>query len=278
MRRQLALLFGRRPRSGTSASCCQLDGCCNIIDELVDRGVDFDSQSGPEGFTALMRAARLKDASTVVHLLVYGASVNMFSGNREWTALGCAVDGGADICCAPLVAAGADVNGARLNGAPAFGVALRRGRYKCLSAMLAAGADISAVDVFAFAQIETRHHEVQCLLVAAGASDCPVLFTQEELSAARAQIAVAKNEIDAARRRLKAERHSLVVKKALPMCIGLQSLELPAFVTLAIFDQVLPGRLSDVVSLHFKWDVITAVKHFHERRTAAAAARKCVMQ
>ena len=93
----------------------------------------------------------------------------------------------------------------------------------------------------------------------------PVSFKEEELSAARAKIVAAKNEIEVARRQLKADRQALVVKKALPMCVGLQSLELPAFVTLAILDELLPGRLGDVVSMHFKWDVITAVKHFHER-------------
>ena len=50
----------------------------------------------------------------------------------------------------------------------------------------------------------------------------------------------------------------------LTVALGLQSLELPALVTLAIVDQL---DACDVVPMHSKWDVIAAVKHFHARRT-----------
>lgn len=45
-------------------------------------------------------------------------------------------------------------------------------------------------------------------------------------------------------------------------CIGLADLELPALVTLEIIDALLPNA----VRMAAKWELITAAKHFHERR------------
>ena len=70
----------------------------------------------------------------------------------------------------------------------------------------------------------------------------------------------------------------LVVNKALHVCVGLQSLELPAYVTLAILDELLPGRLRDLESMHFKWEVITAVKHFHDRRANTTTTKPSIVQ
>lgn len=51
---------------------------------------------------------------------------------------------------------------------------------------------------------------------------------------------------------------------AFPICIGLQSLDLPALVTLCIVDHSLSPH-DDSCTMHFKWSIITAVKHFHQR-------------
>ena len=248
----------------------------DIVDELVERGVDVDARDHGD-WTALLLAIVLNASTRCLHLLAYGANVTPCTNDCNWSSLCFAAYDGYDAACALLFAAGADVNAACRNGELPLYAALRHGECNALLLMLAAGANIHAVEERGCAEIwshvHPRRRDIQRLLVAAGASGCPVLFKEEELSAAQAEIAAAKNEIESARRDILAARHALVVKKALPICVGLQNLRFPAFVTLAILDQLLPSRLSDVVSMHFKWAVIIAVKHFHDRRTDAKSVK-----
>lgn len=51
-------------------------------------------------------------------------------------------------------------------------------------------------------------------------------------------------------------------------CVALEALALPALVTLEIVDALEPNS----VRMKAKWDVIVAVKHFHDRQRRAAAA------
>jgi Ankyrin repeats (3 copies) len=48
------------------------------------------------------------------------------------------------------------------------------------------------------------------------------------------------------------------------ICIGMQAMQLPAWVTLQILDAARPGS---TLQLHSKWNLVCAVKHFHDRRT-----------
>jgi hypothetical protein len=52
-------------------------------------------------------------------------------------------------------------------------------------------------------------------------------------------------------------------KHATEICIGLQSLGLPAFVTLTIIDEAVH---ENSIRMWAKWELITAVKHFRDRR------------
>jgi hypothetical protein len=52
-------------------------------------------------------------------------------------------------------------------------------------------------------------------------------------------------------------------KRATDICIGLQDLELPAFVTVAILDEAVH---ENSIRMWAKWELITAVKHFRQRR------------
>jgi len=52
-------------------------------------------------------------------------------------------------------------------------------------------------------------------------------------------------------------------KRATEICIGLQSLGLPAFVTLQIIDEAVH---ENSIRMWAKWELITAVKHFRDRR------------
>jgi hypothetical protein len=52
-------------------------------------------------------------------------------------------------------------------------------------------------------------------------------------------------------------------KRATEICIGLEDLELPAFVTLAIIDEAVH---ENSIRMWAKWELITSVKHFRDRR------------
>jgi hypothetical protein len=51
--------------------------------------------------------------------------------------------------------------------------------------------------------------------------------------------------------------------RATEICIGLQDLELPAFVTLQIIDEAVH---ENSIRMWAKWELITAVKHYRDRR------------
>jgi hypothetical protein len=54
----------------------------------------------------------------------------------------------------------------------------------------------------------------------------------------------------------------MIRERATEICIGLQDLELPAFVTLTIIDEVHENS----IRMWAKWELITAVKHYRDRR------------
>ena len=54
---------------------------------------------------------------------------------------------------------------------------------------------------------------------------------------------------------------AMIREEATTMAIGLQDLELPALVTLEIIDAAFPNS----IAMHRKWDLVVAVKHFHQR-------------
>ncbi len=72
------------------------------------------------------------------------------------------------------------------------------------------------------------------------------------------QCALRVNEILAATTHV-----GMIRKRATEICIGLQDLELPAFVTLTIVDEAVH---ENSIRMWAKWELITAVKHFRDRR------------
>ena len=61
-------------------------------------------------------------------------------------------------------------------------------------------------------------------------------------------------------------------QRATEICVALQRFHLPAWVTLQILDAGVPYALD--ARLGAKWDLVCAVKHFHDRRVATARSRK----
>jgi hypothetical protein len=56
----------------------------------------------------------------------------------------------------------------------------------------------------------------------------------------------------------------MIRERATEICVGLQSLELPAFVTLTIVDEAVH---ENSIRMWAKWELITAVKHYRDRRS-----------
>jgi hypothetical protein len=79
-------------------------------------------------------------------------------------------------------------------------------------------------------------------------------FTFSDDSAA--QCARRINEIIAATTHI-----GMIRERATEICIGLQDLELPAFVTLQIIDAAVH---ENSIRMWAKWELITAVKHFRK--------------
>jgi hypothetical protein len=60
----------------------------------------------------------------------------------------------------------------------------------------------------------------------------------------------------------------MIRERATEICIGLQDLALPAFVTLTIVDESVH---ENAIRMWAKWELITAVKHFRDRRRVSEA-------
>ncbi len=73
------------------------------------------------------------------------------------------------------------------------------------------------------------------------------------------QCALRFNEIIAAMTHI-----GTIRKRATEICIGLQDLELPAFVTLQIIDEAVH---ENSIRMWAKWELMTAVKHYRDRRS-----------
>ncbi len=63
---------------------------------------------------------------------------------------------------------------------------------------------------------------------------------------------------------------SMIRDRATTVCIGLQDLDLPALVTLEVIDALLVNG----VRMFAKWELITAVRHFHDRRHSKKANKR----
>ena len=246
-------------------------GFLDIAEECIVDCVDVDTPDR-DGWTPLWSqlASPHRDDAVMRFLVVCGADFGAMVSGRDTRPHGTMLtyalsrnrQGFEDL----LIAAGADVNAAdNSSGATPLDVAFGTDRSSNVAMLLAAGANVDAVDRSGRTPMQrTQNRVLQCLLAAAGATRLFAKFTEEQLDDSRADIAAAARALAAERLKLKRERRALVTKRALPMCFAVQERQLPAFVTLAIVDAQL-GGLRDLVSMHFKWEMITAIKHFHDR-------------
>lgn len=77
----------------------------------------------------------------------------------------------------------------------------------------------------------------------------------------------ARHQLDAL---TEASSHMLasISDEAATLAIGLQELDLPALVTLEIID----AAFVNAIPMHKKWDLVVAVKHWHQRHAAGSSS------
>jgi hypothetical protein len=56
----------------------------------------------------------------------------------------------------------------------------------------------------------------------------------------------------------------MIRSRCTDVCNGLQDLGLPALLTLGILDELIPNK----IRMWAKWELVTTVKHFHDRHQA----------
>lgn len=126
--------------------------------------------------------------------------------------------------------------------------ALRENREQNVVLLLACGADPNGNGCIAACNSSAQ----ATLLFAAGARE-------PESGRCRWRRADLIAGIPAAERRLTRARLYLVRARATEICFAMQSLQLPALLTLMLIDEACP--LASAVPMHLKWKLITTVKH-----------------
>ena len=120
--------------------------------------------------------------------------------------------------------------------------------------LLVCGASVSAVNADGHTPLEVcQSAPCAALLLAAGATQQTSRFNATSL----------RDEIVRCRQSISHIRWKLIRERLFCICVALHSLELPAFVTLCIANNVSP--LVQLVPMHVKWSVIVAVKHWRRQ-------------
>lgn len=130
------------------------------------------------------------------------------------------------------------------------------GSLECVLLLLAVGVNVNKLtkDGETAWHFAARNAPIQSALLAAGA-DATVVVDSDQVKVARQSIA--KTRLDFVRRR------------ALQVCVGLQSRGLDALQMCEILVHAC-GRVAPLVSFHHWWAIATAVRHFHARQMPAA--------
>ena len=113
------------------------------VQNLLRQAADVNAAQ-PDGMTALHWAALRDDAQLAVTLLSAGANVKAATRLNAYTPLLLAAKEGRAAVIAPLVRAGADVNGRTSNGTTALMFAAASGSVDAVTALVAHGADVNA--------------------------------------------------------------------------------------------------------------------------------------
>lgn len=279
-RAALMLLAAGAPLGALSDErlCCFAASSTAAIQALRDRGVVISQLRGLADGTALHAAFRfMGDLTPVLRMLVDVCGVDLEARNsfgRTCTHVATSYRNAAALRW--LVCAGADVNSVCDDGAtPLHSV----GDYDCAVCLLAAGADARARDRTGRMALHdvARVHErplAHVFLAADGDLDA----TDDAGNTARQEFArrgwtVDADKVEAARREIAIARVDFVRRRALEVCIGIQSLELDALQMCQIL-LFACGRVAQMIPFHVWWSIATTVKHFEKKETKQKQKQK----
>lgn len=152
----------------------------------------------------------------------------------------------------PLLRLGLRLDGVR--GANLLVKACAERNVEQVVKLIAAGVDVNAANGVGLhpAAAAAPDSIIPTLLTASGATGC---FVRADL-----QVYISIFEL-----RVRQERRALVVPAAFDLCVGLQSLELPALLTVLILDELTAAARA--APMHYKWQIVTLVKHFPKAAT-----------
>jgi ankyrin repeat protein len=243
----------------------------------------------PDSFRySALFAAVLKGREGVVRLLIAcGADINkprdpLFwhqHPKRDWPLLNCCAMIGRLEIAALLLAARADVDALCAVGNTPLRAALTRCDHELTALMITAGANLTLKDSRGLAPLsfvisQQRHdvsHRMHCaLLISAGAPFDELVdesliqcIDQEQLRVAQCSLAVARRRLGDAKQSIAREQIGLIRNQAFEICVALQLLALPAYVTMQIVDHAC--LFAQCVALHSKWRLVVLIKHFNEQ-------------
>lgn len=240
------------------------------LQALLDAGASATAAAAHHvAGTTPLHIAAMGDSAQCVRLLLQQPGVEVDAARSDLaTPLLLAVDRGTIDIVRVLLLSGADVERCCEQDRSMLRVSLLGGfqrapnerpsdrRVSVLALLLAAGADVVGDSllldpIFGF---RPSFESVRRLLTAAGAQG---LLTTAASGAMDVDLAA---DIERYRRQILSERKSLVRTRVVEICLGLQSLSVPALQLLAIVDESLPA--ATLLSMHDKWQMIVEVKHW----------------
>jgi ankyrin repeat protein len=202
-----------------------------VVGKLVsDCGVDLEAPNSHD-FKCIHVAVIRGNIGALRCFIDVGGDVNGMTAGRTLLHLASDYE-----CAIALLAAGADARARGARRSP-LRSAVRRRFVATAHALLAGGADLDAPDE-------------------SGKT------AREELD--RAGLTIDTGMVAVARRDIAKARLDFVRRRALEVCIGLQSLRINALQTCEIL-QFACGPVAELIPIHLWWKIATAVKHFQKK-------------
>jgi ankyrin repeat protein len=243
------------------------DACCSqyIVSAFIDAGIDVNRRPS-SGKTPLHYA---RDEQCVKLLLDAGADID-HADEHGVTPLIQVSSYGSQSALKELLVAGADVDCADESGLTALHFTLSCHTIERTLWLIAAGADVNCRDkngVWPLKRILRSYfyfdyvNDLAALFIAAGAHQ-NVYESMHGKTFTDAVIYYWQSKISHCRSELQRLSFDYTKRRALQICIALQSLNLPALVTLAIVDCACDRKES--VAMFRKWNLITGVKHYRQ--------------
>jgi ankyrin repeat protein len=214
-----------------------------LVRTLVRAGADLSLVEQGQQVPVLFKAASDGNARVAQLLLELGASVRCAPDAED--ALEVAIKARAGDCVIELLIGGCDANRVSpLSGRSMLQIAVAERQLVATRVLLVAGA----------------HFRTELVASCLDRSISSTLAVYEGLPVHSEVLDEVSCEIVELEQSLARRGLGLIRAEAFRACIALQDLELPAFVTLQIVDQLC--AFARLVTMNAKWRLITAVKHF----------------